>query len=190
MKSVRRIKTAYYSKEILKYLLLTGLICVAATSPYFGFNVMKNILRHRGRKGARKQNAISAFNYLNRMGLIEIRRDGHDLRISLTKEGRKRAGKYQIDDLVIQKPKKWDGKWRIVIFDIPNSSRWIRDIFRKKLKELGFCRLQQSIWIIPYACQEEVALLREFLGANKAQIQVLEVTKLENEAIYRQIFRI
>lgn len=41
----------------------------------------------------------------------------------------------------------WDGKWRIVMFDIPENKRVIRDSFRRKLKEWEFKRWQQSVWI-------------------------------------------
>jgi len=188
MRKVTKIKIRYYSKEILKYLLLAGAVYIAASNPYFALNLTKNIARIK--KDLTKQKASNTFNYLKRRGLIEVKREGHDVRIALTKEGKKRAGKYQIDDLEIEQPKKWDKKWRLVIFDIPQPSRLIRNIFRRKLKEWGFYRLQQSVWIIPYPCQAEIVLLREFLGADRKQIQALEVTKLENEAFFKKIFKL
>lgn len=188
MRRITKIKIRYYSKEILKYLLLTGVVYVAASSPYFALNLTKNISRIK--KNLSKKKATGTFHYLRRRGLIEIKREGHDIRIALTKEGKKRAGKYQIDDLEIERPKKWDKKWRVVIFDIPQTSRLIRDIFRRKLKEWRFYLLQQSVWITPYPCREEIAFLREFLGVNKGQIQVLEVTKLENENFFKKIFKL
>lgn len=187
MKKITKIKIKYYSKEVLKYLLLAGALYVAASSPYFVLNLIRNISQFKKIKGKK---ATYAFNYLKKRGLIEIKKDGYDVYITLTKEGRKRAGKYQINDLEIEKPKKWDKKWRVVIFDIPNTSRLIRDVFRRKLKEFGFYPLQQSIWIFPYPCQEEIKLLRDFLGANKKQIQVLEVTKLESEHFFKSFFKI
>ena len=187
MRKITKIKTRYYSKEILKYLLLVGGVYIAASSPYFALNLTKNISQL---KKLKRKNASYTFNYLKRRGLIEIKRDGHDVQIALTEEGRRRAGKYQIDDLEIERPKKWDKKWRVVIFDIPDSSRLIRNIFRRKLKEFGFYPLQQSVWIIPFPCRAEIELLREFLGANKKQIQILEVTKLENEKFFKKIFQL
>lgn len=188
MREVNKVKTRYYSKEILKYLLLVGAVYVASFSPCFAFRLTKNISKIK--KELTKQKAANIFNYLKRRGLIEVKRKGYDVQITLTKEGRKQAGKYQIDDLKIEKSRKWDKKWRVIIFDIPQSSRLIRDIFRKKLKEWGFYPLQQSVWIIPYPCQEEIALLREFLGVDKKQIQVLEVTKLESEKLFKKIFNL
>lgn len=40
----------------------------------------------------------------------------------------------------------WDGKWRIVIFDIPESKRLVRNVLRRKLKSWGFERWQKSVW--------------------------------------------
>lgn len=188
MRKITKIKIRYYSKEILKYLLLAGAVYIAASSPYFAIHITKNISKIR--KNLTKQKAANIFNYLKRRGLIEIKREGHDVRIALTEEGKKRAGKYQVDDLKIEKTGKWDKKWRVIIFDIPQTSRLIRDIFRKKLKELGFYPIQQSVWIIPYPCQKEIALLRDFLGTDKKQIQVLEVSKLENEKFFKKIFNL
>lgn len=117
-----------------------------------------------------------------------MKREGHDIRIALTKKGRELAGKYQIDDLSIPRPKKWDKKWRVIVFDIPSTSNMIRDIFRRKLKEFSFYQLQKSTWIYPFECREEITFLREFLGADRRQIQVLEVSKMENDGYLRKIF--
>lgn len=46
--------------------------------------------------------------------------------------------------------KKWDGKWRIVIFDIAEASKVVRENIRYKLKELGFGMLQKSVWLSPH----------------------------------------
>jgi len=178
MRKIAKIKAKYYSKETLKYLLLAGMVYVAASSPYFVLQLMRNISKPRPYQ---KRKFLDAFSYLKKNGLIEVKKENHDIRISLTEEGRKRAGKYQIDDLEIEKPKKWDKKWRVVIFDIPAASRMIRDAFRRKLKEFGFYPLQKSIWVYPFPCKEEVSLLRDFFGLNKKQIQVLEVIKLAEQ---------
>lgn len=40
----------------------------------------------------------------------------------------------------------WDGKWRIIIFDIPEKNRQIRNLLRYRLKEWGFIKWQKSVW--------------------------------------------
>ena len=178
-------KTTGVSKEILKYLFLVGAIYIAASSPYFIFYLMKNISEL---KNSKKRKITNAFSYLRRRGFIEIRKEKHDIRIALTEEGEKRAGKYQIDDLEIKNPKKWDRKWRVVIFDIPHEERIKRNAFRRKLKELGFYSLQKSVWVHPYQCKEEIGLLREFFGSGKKQIQILVAEKIENDSYLREFF--
>lgn len=41
---------------------------------------------------------------------------------------------------------EWDGKWRMVIFDIPENKRIVRDILRNRLKMWGFVPWQKSVW--------------------------------------------
>ena len=56
-------------------------------------------------------------------------------------------GKIYSDYLKIDKPKIWDKKWRIVVFDIPEKQRGARDSLRTYLKKLDFYELQKSIFI-------------------------------------------
>ena len=195
------MKILKLSKEILKYLLLAGVISVAASSPYFALHLTKNIgkqknynakidISSRARYKHNKRKITDAFSYLKKRGFIEVKKENHDTQIALTKEGRKRAGKYKIDDLEIKRPRKWDEKWRLVIFDIPNSQSIKRNAFRRKLKELGFYSLQKSVWAHPFSCGEEVNLLREFLGLDKKQIQVLLVDKIETDSPLRKAYKL
>ena len=187
MGSARSIKAKYYSREILKYLLVGGLLTIAGGGPFAGSFVARKLFQ-AGKHSQRK--ATNSFYYLKKRGLVEMKRDGHDIHIALTREGRNLAGKYQIDDLSIPRPKKWDKKWRLIIFDIPATSNIIRDVFRGKLKEFGFCQLQKGIWVYPFECKEEIKLLREFLGADSKEIQVLEVSKMEDDRYLRKIFEL
>lgn len=66
-----------------------------------------------------------------------------------------------------QKERNWDGLWRLVIFDIPENIRYKRNILRQKLKDLGFGRLQASVWISPYDFQEIVEKVIDFYFLNR-----------------------
>lgn len=54
---------------------------------------------------------------------------------------------------------KWDKKWRIVIFDIPEELHKNRNQLRARLKNLGFYMLQKSVFVIPYPCEEELGYM-------------------------------
>jgi len=81
--------------------------------------------------------------------------------IELMPKGFKRLLKYQIEEIKIKKPKMWDKKWRIVIFDIPDNKKGSRNILRETLKRLGFIRLQESVFIYPFECKTEIDFIAE-----------------------------
>lgn len=62
----------------------------------------------------------------------------------------------------LRKRRKWDGIWRMVIFDIKERNRRLRDNLRRKLKELGFGKWQRSVYITPHNIMQE---MNEFLEA-------------------------
>ncbi|MDP4007544.1 MAG: hypothetical protein Q8P55_03085 [bacterium] len=185
MRPVRKIKTKYYAKEALKYLLVAGILTIGG-GPYAGMHLVRELFKEK--KTSKKQ-TYDTFRYLRKKGLIEMRQEGHDAIIVLTPEGKRKAGKYQIDDLAIEWPKTWDRKWRIIFFDIPVTSNMVRNVFRRKLKEFGFYRLQKSVWIFPFECREEIEFLRDFLGAGKRQIICAEST-IKDDGFLREHFRL
>ncbi len=52
--------------------------------------------------------------------------------------------------------KKRDGVWKIIIFDIPETKRSVRNVLRSKLTSLGFKKWQNSIWISPFTLAPEI----------------------------------
>ncbi|MBI2041973.1 MAG: hypothetical protein HYT20_03070 [Candidatus Nealsonbacteria bacterium] len=175
-------------KDALKGLAVTGAICIAATSPYFATNLLRGL--QNGKKYNKSKKIYDTFYNLKRQGYINIENKNHQIYISLTREGKKKAGRFQIDSLKINKPKKWDKKWRLVIFDIAQLKRLQRNAFRGKLKELGFCPLQKSVWVHPYKCNDEIGLLREFFGLSQKEIRLIIAEDIEEERFLRKIFKL
>ncbi len=60
--------------------------------------------------------------------------------------------------------KKWDGYWRVIIFDIPEEKRQIRNVFREKIYEWEFYKLQNSVFVYSFACEKEVGNIARILG--------------------------
>lgn len=175
-------------KDIFKILTLSGLIYIASTSPYFVPNLMKDFKRLRKYK---RKNVYDMFYRLQKEGCIEVGKKNHQTYISLTEKGRKKAGWLQIDSLKINRPKKWDKKWRIVIFDISQIKKLYREIFRGKIKELGFYKLQKSVWIIPFDCRDEIELLKNFFGLSEEEIKLIIAVDIgEDSYSLQKIFRL
>lgn len=175
------------AKDILKWLALTGAIYLAASSPYFVLNLMKAMKKWQKYK---KERIYSAFWRLKKAGCIIIERRGKQIYLKLTRKGKKMAGWLQIDALKIKRPKKWDGKWRIVIFDISQLKKIFRELFRGKLKELGFYPLQKSVWIIPFECRDEIEVLRNFFGLTQKEVRLIVAEDIESVDWLKKIFKI
>lgn len=103
-----------------------------------------------------KQSELSrALKRLRERGLIDFV-DDQKLAYRLTDQGKQKA----IWESVIFDDKKWDGKWRLVIFDIPEKRRQARNLLRNSLKKWGFIPWQQSVWATKKNCTKP---LREFI---------------------------
>ncbi|MBI2023859.1 hypothetical protein HYT00_00465 [Candidatus Giovannonibacteria bacterium] len=85
-------------------------------------------------------------------------------RIILTEKGRVRNLWYIFKQLKLPSNKRWDKKWRMVLFDIPEQRKKARDALRKKLKDIGFLEFQKSIFIYPYFCRDEINFIINFFN--------------------------
>ena len=180
-------KSSEIAGYILAALMLGGMIAIAATSPFF----IQNLLR--GLKGLKKyegKKVYDTFYRLKQRGYINFYKKNNQIFISLTEKGRKKAGWTQMDDLKIKKPKKWDGKWRILLFDIAELKRLYREALRGKLISMGFAMFQKSVWIIPYECKKEVELLKSFFGLSNKEIRLLTVENIGEDGEFRKFFKL
>jgi len=177
------------AKKVLKKLLVAGAYVIAAQSPFFWLNFYNNLFFGDLLPGDKRKIGDTFYN-LKRRGLIKLEKKNKQIYMSLTKEGMWQAGKYQTYDLEIKKPEKWDRKWRLIIFDIPEGFRIKRDIFRRKLKEVGFYQFQKSVWVYPFPCDKEINLLRDFFGLTKRNLVALTVEEIEDEDDLKKFFDI
>ncbi|MDI6591689.1 MAG: hypothetical protein QME61_02000, partial [Patescibacteria group bacterium] len=137
-----------------------------------------------------RKKVYDAFYQLRKEGCIKLEKKNHQIYISLTKKGRKKAGWLQIDSLKLKRPRKWDSKWRIVIFDISQLKKLYREAFRGKLKQLGFYCLQKSVWVYPFDCRDEVELLRNFFGLSKKELRLIVAEDIGEDSWLKKIFKL
>lgn len=175
------MKQAGYNK-ILKIILhtvaVTGIISMAVLAPN-ALRCLKMFDSNKKRYNS-KWYINSSIKRLKNQGLIKFEDKNGKTFIRLTEKGEERLLKYQLQEICIQKPKKWDGKWRIIIFDIKEGRRKTRDYLRKELINLGFIRLQNSVWVYPYECNEVIILLKSHLMLGK-DLLYMTVEKIEND---------
>ena len=115
---------------------------------------------------------------LRRDGLVGVKEQGNKTTLYLTKAGKQMVLEYRVDEMMIPEQDPWDGKYRFVMFDIPEKKKLSRNIFRQKLIELGFKKIQNSIWRHRYPCRDQVEFLANFYEVSRYVVLVEGVATL------------
>lgn len=89
------------------------------------------------------------------------------IELTLTDGGRNKVLKHNPYAFKITKPEKWDGKWRVMVFDIPEVRREVRDALRGHLRQMGFYELQKSVFVHPYPCSDIFNFLVEIYNIRR-----------------------
>ncbi len=178
----RKKKRKNLQKSILSAVALAGVLGVGLLLP----NILQSLKTLGMLPGRRQKESInSARKRLIQKGLIRYR-GGF---LELTPSGELELRRMELTDYQIKKPKKWDQRWRVLIFDIPEKKRRVRDKIRSVLASVGFIRLQDSVWLYPYDCEEVVMLLKSDLRIGK-DVLYLVVEALEHDVSYRKAFNL
>lgn len=120
-------------------------------------------------------------------GLEYLRVQGE--RLSITEKGKGILRNVIDDTRKTLGTRAWDGKWRIVIFDVPEEYSSLRDKVRAILKRAGFQQLQQSVWIFPHECEELAQFIR---GEPKLSSYVLYgvLEHIQEDERLRKLFKV
>ena len=146
-------------KETLLALAAASVVVViAALSPNFFSFVARDYFKDRNRKMVKAR--ARRLKDLEKRKLIAFKElGGGKVRIELTKNGKRLIREYDLEDMELKIPQKWDGYWRVIIYDIPVHQRKASNAFRQKIRTLGLFQLQRSVWVCPYECLEELEFL-------------------------------
>jgi len=175
------------TREKILLLLLGGLAFGCSYTASRQFRVLKTISKEW--KKIDKKELREGINYLYRLEFIE-KREGDDgsVNIYITEKGELKALNNQLE-ILKNKKEKWDGKWRMVAFDIPEQYKRGRDALRHKLKYIGFKELQKSVFIFPYDCKKEIAFLVDLFELKKyVRFGVLE--SVDNSDYLKKVFNL
>jgi DNA-binding transcriptional regulator PaaX len=183
---VRR-QRGFIRDAVFGTIAVSGLILVAAVAP----NTLQVLDCIPGLKKYRANEKIkSALSSLSRRGLVVFETRGGKRYARITERGKKRLLIERQKALLLSaRPKRWDKRWRIVMFDIPERRRGTRDELRNTMKDAGFARFQDSAWIYPYDCEDFIALLKADLHLGNAVRYVIADT-IENDVSFRASFGI
>lgn len=176
-------------KNDIKKLILTtvagaGLVALAVLVP----NALQSLkLFGLGKKKYYPSHIREVVNRLELIGFIKLERSDRGIFIRLTTRGEKVLAGYQSAEGMIKKDQRWDRKWRIIIFDVKEYRRKTRDQLRRELANFGFHRLQNSVWVFPYHCEEFIVLLKADLRIGK-DVLFITAENIENDRQLREQF--
>jgi len=176
--------------DILELLQQGALIAIGLTSPYGGAELLKQFTLKALDKVWEKYNRARLKQSLKRMvdrKLLKIDEEGEETVIKVSEKGKKLLLRYNFAKMNLSKPKIWDHKWRVVIFDVSENKKVFRDALRDKIKLLGLYQLQKSVFVTPYPCENEIAFLRQYFQIGN-EVSCFTATNLEEEEFLRKKF--
>lgn len=175
-------KKRQIQKIILESVLSTGVMAAAVFAPNILWAMKKiGITPHKRQLESIKRTQTT----LAQRGLLKIT----ETNISITPAGRAYLLKCLSlgDQKKLNKNKRWDKRWRVLIFDIPESRKRDREQIRSALISIGFKKLQNSVWIYPYDCENIISLLKADTELGEDVLYMI-VESLENEDALKKHF--
>src|SRR3989344_4670549 len=152
-----------------------------AAKPFI--DAAKEAERNKRQKEWEKYNLWRLRQMIKRMQkskYVEIKEEKGTAQVKITEFGKKRLLVYDLEKIQLSEA-NWDGKWRLIIYDVKKAKRVNSETFRRTLLKLNLLKLQKSVYLTPFKCEDEVEYLRQLFDIG-TEVQILTVGKLENEA--------
>lgn len=185
-RSARRERRLGVFQQAMLYAALGGVMVAIGAVPDFS-KILKYYVG--AKKGARfNYQTKTVLGRLAARGFITFEERGGRRYARITERGR-RILDLETQKVVSTKKRKWDRRWRVVTFDIPERRRRVRVNLRRFMEEYGFVHLQDSVWIYPYDCEDLIALVKADLRIG-ADVLYMIVEHLEHDKHLREHFRL
>ncbi len=175
-----RARRESVKKAVLSSIASVGFLSVALVAP----NALQFLDQIQGKKRKSLWQRMAVDTARRRLvdnGFLKYDDKGF---IYLTDNGKKELNRLESNEYKIKTSKKWDGKWRVIIFDIKEERKGLRDKIRNTLINLGFKRLQDSVWVFPYDCEDLITLLKADFKIGKDLLYMI-VEKIENDKMLK-----
>ena len=179
--SAKRGRKDRVQKAILQTIASAGVLSVALLAP----NALQ-MLKMFGYKTHKRQKEVIAE---SRVRLVERDFLSYNQKglLRLTPKGEAKLRQLEAGEFNLKRPKKWDGKWRILSFDIKEERRGTRDKLRATINAIGFKKLHQSSWVYPHPCEDLITLLKADFKIGKEVLYII-ADSIENDRALREHF--
>jgi len=177
-------------KKILNCLLIGSGLFLILSSPAGARRFLKQLPKEL--KKYKKSQIRQALYKLQNQNRIEyVKENKNTISVNITEKGKKYLKNFDIDNLFLDQPKVWDKKWRVIIFDIPEKKKSAREALRDKLKDLGFAKLQDSVWITPFPCENEINFIKLVFDLSDFWLDVILTESLGSKDYqFRKLFNL
>lgn len=174
------------AEVILRSIAVAGILTVAVCAPN-ALQILKPFFKKK--KYSPHRAVAKSIESLVASGYVLYTKDSHGNRsLELTKKGKWESSIRNVS-LTPLMNKKWDGMWRVVIFDIPNTQQKLRDELRRGMRLYGFHLLQRSVWVYPYQCDAFISILRNHLELTD-DVLYMTVKTVEKSSELQKLFKL
>jgi CRISPR-associated endonuclease Cas2 len=164
IKTAKEYRRGELTKDILR---LVGAGVVVGGASIVAPNMIQLIDYFNPTGRTERQRLWKAIKYLEARNRLVIEEQNGEQYVRLTNHGRVHLDENSIWELAIDTPRRWDKKWRLVMFDFPTRYGNVRHAFRLKLEDMGFKMYQRSVFIYPHECVEEVHTIARWYGVDE-----------------------
>ena len=198
VKNQKQEEAKFKSREaadlILRAIAVVSIVGTSIVLPNFPIvlgAIVSLVKEFKGGKRIENYKIKHALKTLQKRNIIEIEEIDGKVTVHILDHGRSILMKYSMKQLLEykKKAKKWDGKWRVILFDVAEKERRKRDFLRRTIKWMGFFPYQKSVFVFPYECEKEVMYLKNMLEG-KYDIKYLIAEKIDDERRLKIFFQL
>jgi len=169
---------------LLKTIAGAGLLAVAVAAPsalkmFQSFGITPHRRQREVVRNAQRRLVAQGLLARNAAGFLRLTAKGE--------EELRRLEWNRFENFRKERPGRWDKKWRLLIFDIPDKRKQTREWVRRTLVNIGFASLQQSVFAYPYDCEDLIALLKADFKIGNDLLYII-ADAVENDRSLREYF--
>jgi hypothetical protein len=185
LKAVPIPEQEHIADKILTALVIGMAIPAFLTSPFALYALAHGAARYF----FTKSDFSREVKRLEKRGYVALTKTNKGWMVKLLPKGLRRKDKAELNVTKLPRKKVWDGKWRLIIFDIPEELRAARNSVGQKLKHWGCYNIQRSAFVFPHDCRKQIAMLMSYYGVGK-YVLFAEVSYLDMNRELKKVFKV
>lgn len=193
-KAAKKEMVVRYAKEggifigsaLLGLLAIGGMVTVAVVAPNV-LGAYGKLTRHR--QFYNKNDFNVTRRHYKRLGYIDVKKKApKTYEVKITERGLSKILQEHFGKMRFS-PGMKDGFWRLIIFDIPEEHKQVRESFREKLCLMGAYKLQKSVFVVPTNCKKEVDFLCGFYNI-EPYVHLITAKNINNDQELKRYFNL